>query len=247
MIPPEQLALRVGDIGFVFGRPIRVYQRYEVYHKILGDVIDSGTVQTSVPLVRELNVAGDRLNGMSQSAFSDVLAKHEPLPPIGGHSAFDADLILDEWEFDGQTMEHPISGSFPFTGNSMVERVNGVLSNVPPPTTWFWADGRNPLELWVKCVAVNGADSYNVYNEGEFLDNVNDHTWHILSVPAGEYSVRMAAVKNGVVGVLSFPVFVQVFESGGEAAAMGGGDLAMGLASAETPELRKVWRKVFYA
>lgn len=206
MIPPESLRLRTLDAGFSFqvsGATAGLW--YEVYHAQLGDVIHSGFLSQQVPTVKDLERASSMLYTKASSAFSGVKSRHEAIKAIGGFSAFDADLILDSWEFDEEGMRHPLCGGFQDTpGSSFVGQVNSILEHCAPPTTWFWVeDGVG--EVRVKCILVPGADSYNVYDGVDFLANVPNSNWQSVSLSPGTYSaLNMAAVIDGQVGIPSF-------------------------------------------
>ena len=233
MIPAEQLKLRTGDVSFAFGKSGAVAtMSYEVYHATLGDVIGRGTLSATSPTVSDLNRSGDKLVQQAEGAFIEFKARHADI--IDGHSAHDADLILDGWWFDGETMGHPVCGVFPSYAQTFAQRVRAVLAQALPPPTWFWAIAGEG-ELFVKCTPVPGADSFNVYDGDEFVDNVADYDWSILEMDPGAYSVRMAAVKDGQSGVPSFPVSVTVVGVEEQAAMMG--------ASAEAEGgMRRFWQ-----
>jgi len=93
----------------------------------------------------------------------------------------------------------------------MMSMADAVLSVCLPPPTWAWAESPAPGKLRVKCAGVDGADGYAVYDGDGLLGNPADLTgWVESDVASGVYEVRVAGVKAGQVGVLSFPMTVEV-------------------------------------
>lgn len=218
-INTASLRLRTGNVSFSFpGSNISASLGWEVYHQGLGDVLESGIVgPITVAKVGALDEKAQELYVLAQSVYASVLAKHEAIEAIGGMSAHDADLILDRWWFnidDGTyTITHPINGSFAGQSvdpKSFVACVNEILSLVPPAPVWFWADSPAAGQLHVKCVQVAGADSYSVYNRDTLLDSGLTKEETLTGLSAGTYVVRMGAVDGGQLGILSFPITVEV-------------------------------------
>jgi len=182
---------------------------YEVFHTDWADtVLDSGSFVMHVNQIGVEMVAIDQsLRNKATTRLSEIITHHEGISTIGGYSLFDANLILDGWKFyEGAGIwhgEHPVSGEFSGSLNPTLDnRINALLSLVLPPSTWAWASSPSAGDLEVRCIAVPGADHYAVYNGIEHLGDIPDHNSHTLSVLAGNYSVRVAAVSDRV-GVMS--------------------------------------------
>lgn len=164
--------------------------------------------------------------GKALAWFSAVKEWHKSQSSLDNYSYHDTSLCLYCWTFykpnSTWTISHPVCGEFaglsiPTQGNrpTLQGRVTAVLDNVAPPPVWSWAESNSAGVLTVHCVAVPSADSYNVYNDlggGSFtlLGNVPDHTSNNLSVSAGTYRVRMAAVISSQVGVMGNDNLVMV-------------------------------------
>lgn len=209
-IPTAQLHLRYGDVALFNGS---LTAGWEVYHAATETIIESGRVSVAVAKPADFTSAWEQALNLIEGRASTVYAKHRPVATIGNYSLFDADLILDGWVSDPDegTLAHPLSGEFSGVSYSgIVALVNAILARVPGPTTWFWTNSPGAGQLWVKCIAVAGADSYNVYDGTTLLGNIANPAGSTLAVAAGTYSVRIAAVDGGVVGVCSFPVSVTV-------------------------------------
>ena len=190
-----------------------LYVRWEVYHPSTDTVIHAGTVNVPSAKSSDLTAAWTMAMAAIENAVSDVYAQHAAIAAIGGYSRFDANLILDGWLSDptSGTLTHPISGTFTgVTYSGLPGLVNAILERVKGPTMWAWAMPGAAGKLQVKCVAVPGATSYNVYNHTDLLGSVPTAAWNELSVAAGSYNVRIAPVAAGVVGVCSFPMPVTV-------------------------------------
>ena len=230
-IPANMLHLRYGNVGL---NNDSLVVGWEVYHPATSTIIESGSVAVNIAKPGDFPVAWLQALNLVDSAAASVYAKHEAVAAIDGFSLFDADLILDGWLSDAiaGTLVHPISGSFGDVSYSgIVELVNAILERVPGPPMWFWAESLAPGELRVKCIGVPGATVYYVFNGTELLGNVSGGGWQVLGVPDGAYSVRIAGVVGGVIGVCSFPVSVTV----GVGEALGGGDLLMSSTTGGTP------------
>lgn len=209
-IPANMLHLRYGNVGLNNGS---LTVGWEVYHPATSTIIESGSVAVNIAKPGDFPVAWLQALNLVDSAAASVCAKHEPVEAIGDYSLFDADLILDGWLSDEveRTLVHPISGEFDDVEYSgIVGLVNAIRERVPGPPMWFWAESLAPGELRVKCIGVPGATVYYVFNGTELLGNVSGGGWQVLGVPDGAYSVRIAGVVGGVVGVCSFPISVTV-------------------------------------
>ena len=243
MIPKNYLTLRTGNASFSFGYSHAVSIGWQVYADQVDTIVESGILSRSVPTLAALENAADELIIRANGEYDAVVQRHKANAKIGGYSVFDADLILDSWWFQ-DNMEHPICGTHEWSGgNSIVGRINRILEICLPPPTWFWAESINPGELRVRCVAVPGADSYNVYNGDILIANVPAANWQTISVDPGSYSVRAAAVGGSQVGILSFQVPVTVY----------GAEGMMATASVmetepvrDTSIMRRFWKWVFY-
>jgi len=212
-IPAAQLRLRSGDTTILFSTgPDTMGKTWEVYHESTGIVVASGRVSRQVMTIGEMNAADAELQNLCESAFAETKAQHDPIGAIGGYSAWDAALTLNGWMQDEDGLHHPICGDVALVPATLVDGVNAILGAVSPPPQWFWAEpGASAGELRVRCVAVPGADSYNVYSGVTLLSNVPTQGWETVSgLTTGAYSVRMAAVETGQVGILSFGVDVEV-------------------------------------
>ena len=89
------------------------------------------------------------------------------------------------------------------------------MALVLPPPTWAFASSPEAGKLEAHCVAVAGADDYNVYDDhgnGTFtlLGTAPSHNGGVIDVSPGYYRVRMAGVDGGTVGILSNTVHVTV-------------------------------------
>ena len=214
-LPSNLLRLRYGDVA-VSASSLAV--RWEVYHPSTSTIVETGWCSVSLAAPSRIPEAWDTAVQLCASAAGTVMAKHTPNPAIGNYSQFDADLILDSWLSDptARTLVHPLSGSFAEVDyRGIVDLVNVILARVLPPPTWAWCESTAPLAVRVKCVAVPGATSYNVYEGTTLVGSVPNANWNTLAMTAGVHSLRMAAVKAGVVGIASFPMTVQVAAAGG--------------------------------
>lgn len=207
-ISPENLELWTGNerIG---SRVLAV--DWQARHTGIGEVVSEGTLMGSVAKQADLVPAWNHLVIQAEQRLENTRAYHEPIASIGDYSLFDADLILGGWLTDGDGYEHPVCGTVPGPiPSTLPGRLAAILAARLPPPLWFWAESISAGQLRVKCVAVAGADSYNVYDGETLLGNVPSNAWQTINVPAGFYSVRMGAVDGGQVGILSFPVGVEV-------------------------------------
>lgn len=208
-IEPSDLELWVGNEGITDSGTLRLSLSWEVRHITIGEIVDSSTISASVAKRGDLAKTWDSLVAEAEQALESTRSFNEAV--VGDNSLHDIDLILDGWLTDGDGYEHPVCGTL--AGPVPVQlrqRLNFILASVAPPPGWFWAESTAPGELRVKCVSVDGADSYNIYNGETLLDNVAASGWQTISVPAGVYSVREAALVGAQVGILSFPVAVTV-------------------------------------
>jgi len=211
-IPSDQLVMWIGDTS-ITGQPgsgARLGLTWQARHIVLGDVIAQGTLSQSVATMGQLPAVDEALRAQAGGAYAGAVEWHAPIAALNGYSAFDADLILDAWMQNGDEMKHPICGTVAGAPEGLVARVLTILAWRLPPPMWVWAASIAPGELRVRTVAVPGADSYNIYSGEELLGNVPVAGWHTLALPVGTYSVRVAGMKAGLVGILSFPVNVQV-------------------------------------
>lgn len=208
------LKLRTGDTSIQYGDRILMTKRWEAYHPLA--VADSGTVTRHVPNLQKMSEADLELERDCERRFASVVEHHRARDVMGGLSAFDADLVLDGW-MQGEGLDHPVLGHIDVNPGDVVARVNRIMDKHASPPAWFWAEPDTEA-VRVKCIAVDNAVSYNVYDGDELLGNVPDHDWNTVYVQPGSYSVRMAAYDGNDIGVRSFPVVVQVEEA--EAAAM---------------------------
>ena len=207
-IPPGDLELWSGNESVIRGDVVDLALTWQARHVTLQEIVGQGVLRLTVAKRADILDAWDELEVQAQQQLENVRAFHEPV--VGGWSLWDVNLIFDSWLTDGSEYEHPISGTVPGPiPATLVERLNAILAAVAPPPLWFWSEGL-PGQVRVRCVAVAGADSYNVYSGETLLGNVPDHTWNTLAVPAGEYEVRMGAIIGGIVGIMSFPSPVEV-------------------------------------
>lgn len=207
-IPPQNLELWTGNeqIG---GRVMGL--DWQARHTGIGEVVNEGTLTASVAKVSDLVPAWNQLVIQAGQQLENTRAYHEPIASIGDYSLFDVDLILDGWLTDGHDYVHPVCGTVPGPiPSTLPGRLAAILAARLPPPLWFWAESVAAGELRIKCVAVAGADSYDVYDGETLLGNVPSSGWQTISVAAGSYSVRMGAVDGGQVGILSFPVGMEV-------------------------------------
>lgn len=209
-IPQNQMYWRFGDIML---NQNGLYVRWEVYHPTTATIIETGTVNVPAAKARDLVAAWTTALGLINSAVNAVYTQHAAVEAIQNYSRFDANLILDSWLSDpvSGTLVHPISGTFEsVVYDGLVGLVNAILDRVPGPPIWAWSEAGDAGRLRVRCIAVPGADSYNVYNHDVLLGNVPSANWNELAVPSGSYNVRIAAVDAEQVGICSFPIPVTV-------------------------------------
>jgi len=208
-IPPGDLELWAGNESVLTGDVVDLALTWQARHIAIQEIISQGILRLTVAKRADIIDAWDSLMVQAQQQLENMRAFHEPI--VGGWSLWDVNLIFDGWLTDGEEYEHPISGTIPGPiPATLVGRLNAILAAVAPPPLWFWSDSPGVGQVRVKCVAVPGADSYNVYGGTDLLGNVPDHTWNTLAVPVGEYEVRMGAVISGAVGIMSFPLSVEV-------------------------------------
>jgi len=210
-INPGDLVLWVGNETIDNSRRLSLSISWEVRHRTLNEIVESGPLFTTVAKQGDLVSAWGNLVDRAEQMLKSVQSYHEPIPAIGNLSLHDCDLVLDSWLTDSSGYEHPVCGDLAGpVPNNLPARLSFILASVSPPPVWFWADSVAPGELRVKCVQVSGADSYNIYDGDLLLGNVPTNGWETLSVAAGTYSVRMAALDGTQVGILSFPISVEV-------------------------------------
>ena len=208
-IPSNLLQIRYGDVGIT---ETHLSATWQIYHAQTATVLESNRIQVPLVAPQRVEEAWTKILVLVNSASKAALSKHEPIPAIGNFSTFDADLILDSWLSDTETKKivHPLSGTFSNVEYSgLVGLINAIRARVLPPPTWFWAE-KVTGGLRVKCIAVSGATSYNVYNGITLLGTVPNQNWNTLIVPDGSYSVRIAPVVGGVVGICSFYIPIQI-------------------------------------
>lgn len=211
-INPAQLERRTGEEGFSFGPQIVTLSLgWQAYASTVDTVVDSGVVSVQVPQIKDLNAASVKLRERTERLFGYVVERHTAIPAIGNASPFDADLIVDGWwDGDGEIV-HPLCGAIPGAPANIVQKVNLILANRLPPPAWAWSESIAAGKLRVRCVAVAGADHYNVYNGDTLVDTVPSAAWTELAVPAGFYQVRIAPVSGGgTVGTPWRPIPVTV-------------------------------------
>ena len=209
-ILPGDLELWTGNETVVDSGSLALSLGWQVRHVALQEIVAQGTLPRSVAKRDDLVDEWNDLELLAQQQLENTRSLHEPIAAVGNLSLWDVNLVLNGWLTDGGAYQHPINGTIPGPiPETLVGRIAAILAAVAPPPIWFWAEGLAG-QVRVKCVAVPGADSYNVYSGRELLGNVPNHTWNALAVLAGEYEVRMGAVIGGVVGILSFPILVTV-------------------------------------
>lgn len=227
-IPANDLKLRITSVDIDF-TPARTYVHlsYEIFHEGTGAVVAWNKLAAALTNSQHLQEVDERLVERAIEEWATARWQYGSSPALSGYSPFDVSLILEWWAFerDGADwkMSHPLSGTYegvsiPTSGvfPVIVERAKAVISQgVAPPPTWAWASSPGAGQLEAHCVAVPNADSYAVYHDqggGEFvlLAEPASHNGATFAVDAGAYTVRMAAVKAGVVGTLGRPVSVRV-------------------------------------
>lgn len=217
-IPAGALQLRTGNVGLVvsFSGGATVTMDWQAYHAATDTVVQSGTVSESMHSLAEVEAITMVLHQEAATAFGAVVAKHEP--KLGNLSAFDVDLLLDRWMFYGENgsclATHPVCGDHAgvvLNPASLVSMVDALSVIILPPTTWVWAESVQAGTLRVKCLAIPGATSYSAFDGDVLMGNVANLTnWTEVPVGAGVYEIRVAGVKAGQVGALSFPIQVAV-------------------------------------
>lgn len=232
-IPINQLRLIVKDtiLALVNGHSV-IRSTYQIV--ATDAIIAEITLDARIDRFDEFEEADAETFARAQSWFASIKEWHRPQDALDELSFHDASLILKNWAFSKPgnlwVILHPVSGEF--TGlkvpvkhsrPTLKGRVQTVVSQIPPPSTWSWASSDTIETLDVKCVEVEGADSYNVYSDQgggkyELLGNVPNHNSNSISVPGGYYRIRVAPVRSGVVGVMGNETQVQV-EGGGVPAA----------------------------
>jgi len=212
-ISSDALELRTGDveIDVTATGGARLSMRWEAYHDQTDTVVEGGQVGVVINSLADVESGTRRLYERCGAEYEATMAKHKAV--WKGMSAFDVGLILDRWMFMGGTMAHPVCGNRGVAADaaSLTSMVNAVLSVCLPPPTWAWAESAEPGKLRVKCTSVGGADGYAVYDGDGLLGSPTDLTdWVESSAASGVYAIRVAGVKAGQVGILSFPMAVEV-------------------------------------
>lgn len=213
-IPSGLLSLQTGQCAFTESLFSMAWQVVAS----TGDVVASGIVSRGVLRLSDLDQVHTQLLQMADGKLAEARAWHQGHSIIGGYSAFDANLILDGWWLENNSLVHSVSGTFPASfADSLTNRINAILSYVLGPPVWAWAESIAPGQLRVKCQPVAGANHYHIYDGDVLLGEVPTAAWNVLSVPAGIYSVRQAAVSAaGIVGVRWQPISVEVMEVAGD-------------------------------
>ena len=200
---------------------------YEVFHRPTGATVAANEKSMIVGTAVDLIDADRRMRAELETDFSVIKWHYGPLAALNNLSPFDASLCMRNWTFinEGEglwTVAHPLSGTFEDvaldtdgTFPGLVQRVLKVVTLVLPPPIWTWAESPEPGKLSARCVAVDGAASYNVYNDlgdGTFtlLGSAPTANGGTITVAPGTYTVQMAGVVDGVVGILGLPVQVTV-------------------------------------
>lgn len=211
-IPSSDLVLWVGNTS-ITGQPgsgARIALTWQARHKVTDDIVSQGALSRAVATMGQLQGVYAAMVEQAGGAYAGAVEWHAPIAVLSGYSAFDADLILDAWMQNGGAMEHPICGEIASAPEGLVQRVLAILAERLPPPQWWWAESITAGQLRVRYQPVAGADGYNVYEGENLLGSVTGTGWKTLAVPAGGYSVRVAAVDDGEIGILSFPISVQV-------------------------------------
>jgi len=212
-IPGDALELRTGNVGIEVTPTggARLSMRWEAYHAQTDTVVESGQAGVVINSLADVESGTRRLRGRCGAEYEAAMAKHKAV--WKGMSAFDIGLVLDRWMFADGAMSHPVCGDHAVVADpaSMTSMADAVLSVCLPPPTWAWAEPAGPGKLRVKCVGVGGADGYAVYDGDGLLGSPADLAdWVESDVASGVYEVRVAGMKAGQVGVLSFPTAVEV-------------------------------------
>jgi hypothetical protein len=210
------MAIDEGDLKLEFGNTSITRSTMTLQWRVTagGETVESGSV--SLPVAKPAQMINDdkELRARAQSEYISVVAFHKPRPAYSNLSVFDADLVLDRWWQSSTSLVHDLSGIISNAPDGIEARVMRIIEVCAPPPTWAWAESVVAGQLRVKCAAVAGADSYNVYDDdGEtftLLGNVASAGWNALSVDAGTYNVRQGAVIDGRVGILWKPIEVTV-------------------------------------
>lgn len=223
-IPLVDLRLRTGNAKLTFA-PTGILLRldYEVFHRETGDVVESGSVTQRVSKIGDLDLMFKIACGEIDSIFYGIRAIHKPLSIVGGLSAFDVNLVCEQWLFaqhgDSWTLTHPLSGVFTerVFADTLIDRVNEIRSLTLSPPAWVQASSSEGGKLTVCCAAVTGAEYYAVYNDlgsgtFEHLGDAPSHSGGTVNVLARTYMIRVGGVVDGVVGILARPVTVTVEE-----------------------------------
>jgi len=213
-IPSDALELRTGDVGIEVTPTggARLSMRWEAYHAQTDTVVEGGLAQVAVNSLADVESGTRRLRGRCGAEYEAAMAKHKAV--WKGMSAFDIGLVLDRWMFAGGAMSHPVCGDHAVAADpaSIMSMANAVLSVCLPPPVWAWAESPDTGILCVRCIPVSGASFYAIYDDGGQIDIAVDlANWAEVSAGAEVHNVRVAAVDaGGQVGVLSFPVTVEV-------------------------------------
>lgn len=210
-IPESELELVFGDTTITKDS---MTLGWRVVAGSIQEIVDFGTVSQMVSKLGAMIEADKELRVEANSKFIDVVAYHKPRPSYDDLSAFDADLILDRWWQDSANLTHDVCGTIPNAPDGIWDRILTITSVCAKPPAWAWAEPFGAGQMRVKCVAVSGAGSYNVYDDDgttfTLLDNVADAGWNTIAVAAGTYNVRQAALVGAQVGIMWKPITVVV-------------------------------------
>ena len=267
-IDPNTLQIRITDTQAMLdvGRSYLVLS-YEIFHEPTGAVVASNQTSQLIGAGVGFLEADATIRRWLDTYLRIIRWHHTGLDTLDGLSPHDAGLCLENWQFarDGEywSLTHPLSGTFSLdivtdeTFPPLTQRVLAVMAAVLPPPMWTWASSPEAGKLEAHCVTVPEATSYNVYDDhgdGTFTLLASPPTANggTLTIAPGEYTVRVAGVVAGVVGVLGQPVRVTVADGGG-GEAMASADLetlgefipAEVEAVAETPTFGARVRKFF--
>lgn len=224
-INPNTLKLRITNTtASLTNRQSRLSLSYEIYHDGTGAIVARNTISENVGAGAGFIEADKYLLEHALEDLDVIRWQFGPMMILDGLSPFEASLCLRYWsfEYDGSwELAHPISGEFSNvqmgggTLPALPDRVAAILSLVLKPPMWAWASSPETGKLEAHCVAVQGADSYNVYHDNlngtfNFIGSAPTHNGGTITVDPGTYNVRMAAVKDGTVGIMSHSVTVVV-------------------------------------
>lgn len=189
----------------------RIYYRleYQLVHVPTGAIIFSSSRQMNVPSMERIAIADVSLRAEIAGDVQTVMELHKGREVLNHASLYDVTRTLDRWAFvsgeEGWTLTHPLSGTFAkvaMADEGILNRYFAVRNLVLPPPRWAFVEG-GIGEIEVSCIAVPGAESYNVYDDHTYLATVPSAARHRVSLPPGTYTIRVGAVsKEGIVGIL---------------------------------------------